>query len=542
MAVCMTGGCERASRPVGVPHASEATHEDRDTSELAQPDEHVSASEKVPAGKRPSAVVEALVWPKGDRGVFSRLDDEVTWHAPVWLQDEATLTLCLESKPDAPCYAYIDKTVVGMGSRDGASPVVEVTSWEGLDVDEDGIPDHADVWLGAIKTELNGAKYLGGYEQLDYPGGDVSQDKGVCTDVVIRAVRNAGIDLQVELFEDIKRSKRSFPMVKKANPHIDQRRVKTLLPYFKRQWRALDPSPRSTNEPYLPGDVLFMQTMGDSRPDHIGIVSGRQGATGLPLVINNWTDGFHTSAMDILEFAPVTHRFRLTRPQPSVAKAHRGLEGVALRQGITLPDEVERVVLVTGSFWSTTHGMLRRYERTHDGWAQRGDAIKVRLGAQGMATGRGAQDVKSTWARRGGTKREGDRKSPTGVFELGTAFGPATSAPGGSVWSWHEVTRGDVWVDDAKHQAYNRMMSKDAPVTWSSSEDLQMYELGLVIKHNTDPVEPGAGSAIFMHTWGKEPGPTLGCTSMSRADLERLIGWLDPAKPTRFVHVVDEVF
>lgn len=188
---------------------------------------------------------------------------------------------------------------------------------ERRDRDRDGIADRLDVLVGAKKTVLNAASYGAGYIPIDYPMGDVPRDVGVCTDVVIRAVRNAGLDLQRGVRRDLLRSPRSYPMVEgKGNRNIDHRRVKTLLPYFKRKWdqrsRALD----DPSDPLRPGDIVFMDTFPSrSGPDHIGIVSDQTGDSGFPLVINNWTDGHVTAEMDLLGWVPVTHRFRFpSRP------------------------------------------------------------------------------------------------------------------------------------------------------------------------------------------------------------------------------------
>ena len=184
-------------------------------------------------------------------------------------------------------------------------------SMPGGDRDGDGIPNILDLSIGAQKTAVNGAKYGAGYIRIPYPGGDVPRDVGVCTDVVIRAARNAGLDLQHELYIDIGKSPRSYPMVKKRNRHIDHRRVRTLLPYFRRHWDQRTKALADTSDPLRPGDIVFMDTMSWKRgPDHIGIVSHRKGPSGHPLVINNWTDGFETSEMDLLPSIPVTHRFR----------------------------------------------------------------------------------------------------------------------------------------------------------------------------------------------------------------------------------------
>lgn len=187
------------------------------------------------------------------------------------------------------------------------------------DRDDDGIPDVLDVLLGAKKTVLNAAAYTGGYVRIKYPLGDVPRTMGVCTDVIIRALRNAGVDLQRELHEDIARAPRAYPMVKgRGDPNIDHRRVKTLLPLFVRAWQRHTAALDDAADPLRPGDIILMDTFPSrSGPDHIGIVSDRLGPSGLPLIINNWTDGTVTAEMDLLTFVPVTHRFRIGAAEPA---------------------------------------------------------------------------------------------------------------------------------------------------------------------------------------------------------------------------------
>lgn len=192
------------------------------------------------------------------------------------------------------------------------------------DRDGDGIPDPLDVLLGAKKTVLNADAYTGGYVRLSYPMGDVPRTLGVCTDVIVRAVRNAGLDLQRELHEDIRRAPRAYPMVKgRGDPNIDHRRVKTLLPYFVRHWQRRSIALDDAADPLRPGDVVLMDTFPSrTGPDHIGIVSDLLGPSGKPLIINNWTDGTVTAEMDLLPFVPITHRFRI--PPPRAQGAPRG--------------------------------------------------------------------------------------------------------------------------------------------------------------------------------------------------------------------------
>jgi uncharacterized protein YijF (DUF1287 family) len=182
----------------------------------------------------------------------------------------------------------------------------------GGDRDRDGIPDALDVLLGAKKVALNGARYEGGYVALPYPGGDVARDVGVCTDVIVRAMRNAGIDLQVEVYEDIARAPRAYPMVKKRDRNIDHRRVKTFIGWFRRHLARHGTDPLDARDPFRPGDIVFFDTFPSKPgPDHVGIVSDRVGASGMYLVVNNWTEGYVESEMDLLPLIPVTDRFRV---------------------------------------------------------------------------------------------------------------------------------------------------------------------------------------------------------------------------------------
>ena len=181
----------------------------------------------------------------------------------------------------------------------------------GGDADGDGLPDPLDVLVGARKLVANRAAYTEGYVSMSFPNGDVPRAIGVCTDVLVRALRNAGIDLQAELQRDIGRAPGAYPMVRRRDASIDHRRVKTIFPWFKRRWRAHAPALDDPNDPYQPGDVIFFDTF-PSRPgpDHVGIVSDTLGPNGRPLVVNNWSTGTHDAEMDLLDVVPVVARFR----------------------------------------------------------------------------------------------------------------------------------------------------------------------------------------------------------------------------------------
>jgi uncharacterized protein YijF (DUF1287 family) len=272
-----------------------------------------------------------------DKGIWSDLDSRVQLELPSGLtrdrvratidRKHRVLVLWVDGFPTKPYPLDADGALARTGDRAELAALITPANTRALaddpdalafgDRDDDGIPDALDVLVGATKTALNGDAYTEGYVSMSYPNGDVPRTEGVCTDVVIRSLRNAGLDLQKSLHDDIARAPRAYPMVKgKGDPSIDQRRVATLLPFFLRHLERHAAALDDPKDPLRPGDIIFMDTF-PSRPgpDHIGILSNHLDDQGLPLVINNWTDGTVTTEMDLLTFVPVTHRFRLV-PRP----------------------------------------------------------------------------------------------------------------------------------------------------------------------------------------------------------------------------------
>ena len=128
-----------------------------------------------------------------------------------------------------------------------------------------------------------------------------------------------------------------------------------------------------------------------------------------------------------------------------------------------------------------------------------------------------------------GEKREGDGKTPSGIFTLGIAFGydswVATKMP------YRQATDDDFWVDDVNSEDYNKWV-KGEPNAASQEKmkrDDDQYKYGVVIEYNTHPIVKGNGSAIFLHVW--KPGEsTSGCVAMSEEMVLKILGWLDPDK------------
>lgn len=144
------------------------------------------------------------------------------------------------------------------------------------------------------------------YTAMDYPGGDVPRERGVCTDVVIRALRDGlGKDLQKLVHEDMKGNFAKYPKIwglKRPDRNIDHRRVPNLMAFFGRKH---DTVPLAEKD-FQPGDLVTC-TVPPHLP-HIMIVSDRKNADGLPFVIHNIGGGAREE--DRLKDFPLTGHFR----------------------------------------------------------------------------------------------------------------------------------------------------------------------------------------------------------------------------------------
>lgn len=140
-------------------------------------------------------------------------------------------------------------------------------------------------------------------------------------------------------------------------------------------------------------------------------------------------------------------------------------------------------------------------------------------------------------------KKEGDGKTPSGIFTLGTIFGygesPSIKMP------YFQVTDNDVWVDDVNSFDYNRMVKRNK-TSAVSFEDMRrndnLYEYGIVINFNTEPIVRGDGSAIFFHVWMGPTAPTSGCIAMPKDVLLDIIKWLDPSRnPVAVIGTIETI-
>jgi len=150
--------------------------------------------------------------------------------------------------------------------------------------------------------------YDGSYHRIAYPMGDVADDRGVCTDVIIRAYRHLGIDLQVRVHEDMLRNFAAYPhswKLPRPDSNIDHRRVPNLQTFFKRAGKSLPVSADPAQ--YVPGDLVTWMLPGNL--PHIGIVSDQFVAgTRRPKIIHNIGRG--PMEEDSLFAFPITGHYR----------------------------------------------------------------------------------------------------------------------------------------------------------------------------------------------------------------------------------------
>jgi uncharacterized protein len=177
-----------------------------------------------------------------------------------------------------------------------------------------------DKFVGAaIERTTHSVKYVSAYVHLDYPGGDVPADTGVCSDEIIRAYRAIGVDLQKEVHEDMVKNWADYPPKTKwhqAHPDssIDHRRVPNLMIFFSRKGETLPISLRA--EDYSPGDIVTWDLGGDV--PHIGIVVNvKSQESGRWLIVHNIGQG--PKMEDVLFGWKITGHYRYFGPPSSGA-------------------------------------------------------------------------------------------------------------------------------------------------------------------------------------------------------------------------------
>ncbi len=162
--------------------------------------------------------------------------------------------------------------------------------------------------VAAMEQVGRTTKYDPAYVKLAYPGGDLPIERGVCTDVIVRALRKLDVDVQVLIHEDMKASFKSYPNLwglSRPDPNIDHRRVPNIAAFLRRKGKTVPVT--SDPKDYLPGDIVIWKLPGGRQ--HTGIVSNaRSRGTDRYKIAHNIGAG--TQLEDVLFAFEITHHFR----------------------------------------------------------------------------------------------------------------------------------------------------------------------------------------------------------------------------------------
>ena len=172
-----------------------------------------------------------------------------------------------------------------------------------------------DLSLAALERTNHTVRYDGRYRSITYPNGDVPDNTGVCTDVVIRSYRALGIDLQKRVHEDMKAHFNLYPKnwgLKRTDTNIDHRRVPNLQVFFTRKGQSVKVT--RNPEDYQPGDLVTWLL--DNNLPHIGIVVDKRSTNGTrPLIVHNIGEG--PKLEDRLFDFKITGHYRYTGEESS---------------------------------------------------------------------------------------------------------------------------------------------------------------------------------------------------------------------------------
>jgi zinc D-Ala-D-Ala dipeptidase len=204
-------------------------------------------------------------------------------------------------------------------------------------------------------------------------------------------------------------------------------------------------------------------------------------------------------------------------------------------------DSTGQVILVKSSRPNSTRGLLTRWELKEKKWRKIGKPIPVSLGRNGLGWGKGHFRLSVASPNQ---KTEGDGKSPSGIFSLGTAFGYETNKTKfkSLKFPFYPINPSTFCVDDWKNPFYNKILQKPINPNWNSAEIMNredgQYKYGIEVLHNS-PSTGKHGSCIFFHIWKKPFEPTSGCTAMSEKNILILLNWIDSRKNPKLIQLTN---
>ncbi len=204
-----------------------------------------------------------------------------------------------------------------------------------------------------------------------------------------------------------------------------------------------------------------------------------------------------------------------------------------------LPANSSQCVVGISKNWDSSYVSLAYYEKEGGVWQMVGEKWSGRLGKNGSVWGRGLHPIPPGVR----LKKEGDGRSPAGVFDLGGVWGAAKGVRKHPETFYHQVSSRDLWVEDGASEYYNQFLTLDhEPRTdWEKAAQMKQNDypqsLKMFIGHNSPPnAVPHGGSSIFFHIWRRGgKAATAGCTTMVEERLRMLIAKVDPSRRPLYI-------
>jgi L,D-peptidoglycan transpeptidase YkuD (ErfK/YbiS/YcfS/YnhG family) len=213
-----------------------------------------------------------------------------------------------------------------------------------------------------------------------------------------------------------------------------------------------------------------------------------------------------------------------------------------------IPVDSRQMLLTLAEDWDSLRAQVYLCEKNSGVWQVSGSFQAV-CGRNGMAWGLGLYPASPGGCPEPG-KKEGDGKTPAGIFQLGACFGYAPRLTVNRRWSYRRLISTMRGIDDPASRYYNQIVDVDrlpgtAGADWNSSETMRradnLYKWLVVIGHNPDNI-PGAGSLIFLHLWQDQNSGTAGCTATSERTILKILAWLEPTRRPILVQLPREVY
>jgi zinc D-Ala-D-Ala dipeptidase len=188
-----------------------------------------------------------------------------------------------------------------------------------------------------------------------------------------------------------------------------------------------------------------------------------------------------------------------------------------------LVPKADKLIVVTTPDWNSVRGTLKRYRKSHAKWKEIGSPVSIVVGKSGMGW---TPDLPAD--KTAPVKREGDGRSPAGIFPLTQTFGFAPSL--GGTANYLSLTLAVECVDDVNSSHYAQIVNNEkVERDWNSSEHMRsidIYRWGVVVPYNMQDTKKGAGSCIFLHIAPASGNGTAGCTAMPEANIEEIVHWI----------------